>query len=105
MKSILVIPFVLFARPMTWLNDSPASMDCPSSTGPFRMEDSRITGSIAFDPSGEPLGRGDSLFVSGTAFHEDGLAIREVRIAGVAAARDEFNFARWSARACPTSRS
>lgn len=95
MKSLFLIPFVLLACDDA--NDAPAEIDCPSSTGPFRLEDSRITGTIAFDPPGEPLGRGDSLFVSGTAFHEDGLAIREIRIAGVAATRDEFNFARWSA--------
>ncbi len=95
MKCLLVIPFVFLACDDA--NNASGAMDCPSSTGPFRMEDSRVTGTIAFDPPGEPLGRGDSLFVSGTAFHEDGLAIREVRIAGVAATRDEFNFARWSA--------
>lgn len=77
--------------------DAPASIDCPSEPGPFRLEDSRVTGTMAFDPPSEPLGRGDSVFVTGTAFHEDGLAIREIRVAGATATREEFNFGRWSA--------
>ncbi len=72
-------------------------IDCPSESGPFRLEDSRITGTIAFEPPPEPLGRGESILVSGTAFHEDGLAIREVRVAGQSAVREEFNFGRWTA--------
>jgi len=77
--------------------DAPAELECPSEPGPFRLEDSRVTGTLAFDPPAEPLGRGDTLFVTGTAFHEDGLAIREVRVAGATATREEFNFGRWSA--------
>ena len=77
--------------------DAPSTIDCPSEPGPFRLEDSRVTGTLAFDPPAEPLGRGDSLFVSGTAFHEDGLAIREIRVAGASATREEFNFGRWTA--------
>lgn len=76
---------------------SDAAIECPSESGPFRLEDSRITGTLAFEPPAEPLGRGDSIFVSGTAFHEDGLAIREVRVAGQSALREEFNFGRWTA--------
>jgi len=78
-------------------NSGGDQITCPSGTGPFKLEDSRITGSMAFEPPTEPLGRGDTLFVSGTAFHEDGLAIREVRVAGISATRDEFNFGRWTA--------
>lgn len=74
-----------------------AKIECPSETGPFTIDDSRITGSMAFEPPTDPLGRGDAIFVSGTSFHEDGLAIREVRIAGISATRDEFNFGRWTA--------
>lgn len=70
---------------------------CPSESGPFLVEQSRVTGTMSFEPPTDPLGPGDTIFVSGTAFHEDSLAIREVRVAGVAATRDEFNFGRWSA--------
>jgi hypothetical protein len=90
----LILPWAAACDDVT---QSPASIDCPSESGPFRLEDSRITGSVAFEPPAEPLGRGDALLVSGTAFHEDGLAIREVRVAGVAATRDDFNFGRWTA--------
>jgi len=78
-------------------NQGSAKLECPSGTGPFTIDDSRITGAMAFEPPTDPLGRGDSLFVTGTAFHEDGLAIREVRVAGISATRDEFNFGRWTA--------
>src|SRR5262245_52209957 len=77
--------------------DGTTSIECPSEEGPFLLEDSRVTGTIAFDPPSEPLGRGDELMVTGTAFHEDGLAIREVRVAGATATRDDFNFGRWTA--------
>lgn len=77
--------------------DQEREVVCPSESGPFRLEDSRITGTLEFEPPAEPLGRGDTLLVTGTAFHEDGLAIREVRVAGATATRDEFNFGRWSA--------
>lgn len=70
---------------------------CPTESGPFTLDRSRISGSVAFDPPEDPLGRGDSLVITGTAFHEDGLAIREVRVAGVLAQRDAFNFGRWTA--------
>lgn len=78
-------------------SDEPLAVECPESAGPFKLADSRITGTFAFDPPVDPLPRGQTIFISGTAHHEDGLAIREIRVAGVAAARDEFNFARWSA--------
>lgn len=77
--------------------DEPLNVECPDGTGPFKLADSRITGTFAFEPPVDPLTRGQTIFISGTAHHEDGLAIREIRVAGVAAARDEFNFARWSA--------
>lgn len=73
------------------------SAKCPDEAGPFTLDRSRISGSVEFDPPADPLSRGDSLVIAGTAFHEDGLAIREVRVAGVLAQRDAFNFGRWTA--------
>ncbi|HRE89852.1 MAG TPA: hypothetical protein PK095_12010, partial [Myxococcota bacterium] len=73
------------------------SAKCPDEAGPFTLDRSRISGSVEFDPPDDPLGRGDTLVIAGTAFHEDGLAIREVRVAGVLAQRDAFNFGRWTA--------
>lgn len=70
---------------------------CPTEAGPFSIDSSRISGSVEFTPPDDPLSRGDSLIITGTAFHEDGLAIREVRVAGVLAQRDAFNFGRWTA--------
>ena len=78
-------------------DDGKVQVECPSEAGPFRVEQSRVTGTLSFEPPTDPLGPGDTIFVSGTAFHEDSLAIREVRVAGVAATRDEFNFGRWTA--------
>jgi hypothetical protein len=79
--------------------DEPAAPNakCPTEAGPFSLDRSRISGSVEFDPPDDPLSRGDSLVIAGTAFHEDGLAIREVRVAGVLAQRDAFNFGRWTA--------
>ena len=75
----------------------PSNADCPTEDGPFSLDQSRISGSVEYDPPEEPLGRGDTLLITGTAFHEDGLAIREVRVAGALATRDAFNFGRWTA--------
>lgn len=75
----------------------PSNPKCPTEAGPFPLDRSRIAGTVEFDPPEDPLGRGDTLVLAGTAFHEDGLAIREVRVAGALAQRDAFNFGRWTA--------
>jgi len=77
--------------------EAPTKVECPSERGPFQLGDGRVTGTLEFEPPEKPLTRGDVLTVQGSAHHEDGLAIREVRIAGVSAARDEFNFKGFSA--------
>jgi len=77
--------------------DTPKDVDCPAERGPFELGAGRVSGTLAFDPIDKPLSQGDVLVVHGTAHHEDGLAIREVRIAGVAATRDEFNFQAFTA--------
>lgn len=73
-------------------NNGATEVSCPSDRGPFELGAGRVTGTLEFDTPEKPLSRGDTLIVHGTAHHEDGLAIREVRVAGVAATRDEFNF-------------
>lgn len=97
MKLISTTLIALLALACDDVTKSDVDIDCPSSDGPFTIDNSRVTGTISFDPPAEPLGSGDSLALTGTAFHEDELAIREVRVAGENAARDQFNFGRWSA--------
>lgn len=78
--------------------DEGEAVECPSDPGPFTLATSRVTGTVSLDePPEEPISRGDSVVVRGTANHEDGLAIREVVVAGVSAERVEFNFKQWSA--------
>jgi len=76
--------------------DQPTEVACPDERGPFELGEGRVSGTLEFDAPDKPLSRGDVLTVHGTAHHEDGLAIREVRVAGVAAQRDEFNFESFS---------
>ncbi len=98
--SSISLSMILGLLPFAACDDSgsePANADCPTEEGPFTLDQSRISGSVEYDPPDEPLGRGDSLIITGTAFHEDGLAIREVRVAGALATRDAFNFGRWTA--------
>ncbi len=73
-----------------------AAVDCPRIEGTITIATSRVSGTGSFDPPTKPLGRGAVLSIKGTAHHEDGLAIREVLVAGLSATRDEFNFAKWS---------
>jgi len=98
--SSISFSMILGLLPFVACDDSgsePANADCPTEVGPFTLDQSRISGSVEYDPPEEPLGRGDTLLITGTAFHEDGLAIREVRVAGALATRDAFNFGRWTA--------
>ncbi|MCC6625726.1 MAG: hypothetical protein IT385_31110 [Deltaproteobacteria bacterium] len=78
-------------------SDQPTEVECPGARGPFELGEGRVTGTLEFDAPEQPLSRGDVLTVRGGAHHEDGLAIREVRIAGVSATRDEFNYKAFSA--------
>jgi hypothetical protein len=71
-------------------------VDCPKIEGTITIATSRVSGTGSFDPPTKPLGRGAVLSIKGTAHHEDGLAIRQVLVAGLSATRDEFNFAKWS---------
>ncbi|MCA9517550.1 MAG: hypothetical protein KC635_21565 [Myxococcales bacterium] len=72
-------------------------LQCPSDNGPFTVATSRVRGTVALDAVPEkPIGPGESVIVRGTANHLDGLAIREVRVAGVAAELVAFNFSDWS---------
>lgn len=70
---------------------------CPKESGPFTAATSRVRGTVALDavPTA-PLGPGESVIVRGTANHLDGLAIRTIRVAGVAAELGSFNFGDWS---------
>lgn len=71
------------------------ALECPDSPGPFTLETSRVSGSVAFDPPAAPLTRGDLLILDGAAHHEDGLAIRDVRVGSVSAEKLAFNFSSW----------
>ncbi|PIE21000.1 MAG: hypothetical protein CSA66_00215, partial [Proteobacteria bacterium] len=72
---------------------------CPDDPGPFTLADSRVSGTAELAQAlTEPLGEGDSVIIRGTATHEDGLAIREILVAGVSAEATTFNFGQWSAQ-------
>ncbi len=71
------------------------TLECPEGNGPFTIETSRVTGAVAFDPPAAPLTRGDLLILDGAAHHEDGLAIRDVRVGSVSAEKLAFNFSAW----------
>lgn len=72
------------------------AIDCKKIEGEITIATSRVSGTGAFDPPTKPLGRGGVLSIKGTALHEDGLAIRQVLVAGLSATKDEFNFGKWS---------
>ncbi|PKN55106.1 MAG: hypothetical protein CVU56_23000 [Deltaproteobacteria bacterium HGW-Deltaproteobacteria-14] len=77
--------------------DAGEALSCPSDPGPFTLAQSRVTGTVALEALPDaPLSKGDTIVIRGTANHEDGLAIRQVVVAGVAATLNAFNFQRWT---------
>ena len=94
-----VLGLVLALAPLAACDsaDSGETLSCPSDPGPFTLAKSRVTGTVSLEALPDaPLSKGDSIVVRGTAIHEDGLAIRQVVVAGVAAELNEFNFQRWT---------
>ena len=53
-----------------------------------------VTGGAYNVPATEPIA--NHLVVFGTAYHSKGLAIRQIRVAGIPATKVEFNFRKWS---------
>jgi hypothetical protein len=71
------------------------AIECPAARGPFTLDTSRITGTVTFDPPAAPLTRGDTLVIDGSAHHEDGLAIHDVRVGSTSVEKLGFNYATW----------
>lgn len=66
--------------------------DCPGSLADGQPW---MTGTATLPPLPDAL-RDGSLVLSGTAFHNNGLAIRQVVVAGKAATNEGFNWDRWT---------
>jgi|GEM_PF-1414176 len=96
----LCLCFALALAPLASCDgaDTGETLECPSDPGPFTLANSRVTGTVGLEALPEsPLTKGDAIVLRGTAQHEDGLAIRQVLVAGVSAELNEFNFQRWTA--------
>lgn len=78
-----------------WINGCDLSTEAPETTLNCDTETNGVQFGTTSGPSLLEV-EGD-LFVTGTALHRDGLTIRQLTVAGIAATNESFNFETWSA--------